>query len=788
MKKIIGVLLVLCLLATFMPVSVRAAGVVASGKWGQTGSDVKWVLDTNGLMRIYGTGAMTDCYIVNHNTIPVDRFRGWDKYIDDIKSVVIEEGITYIGEESFCHAANLKTVTIPDSVTQIGRQAFTNCDSLTTINFGKGLVKVGIEVFLDCDRLTEFRFPNSNTEYGNHLLAKCDNLKRVVFSKKMTKIGGSMFEGCKNLESITIPDNITFIGGSAFESCSSLTKIVIPESVTRIESNAFAFCPKLAEVSLPSTLTSMGNTVFSNCQSLTSITVPVNVSKLAHTFQHAYNLNSIKFLGNFPLCGSSLFGGVTATVYYPSNNKTWTKDVMTDYGGNITWVSYESSIVPSGIVASGKCGANLTWKLTDEYTLIISGTGDMDNYANIAPWADYEARIKNIILEPGVSRIDDYAFRNCRSVESVVIPDTVTQIGSSAFYNCEKLKEVTIPSSVTDIDPNAFSGCSGIKNIYFSGNAPKIRYNSFDGVSANAHYPDGNKTWTDNNRKDYGGNLTWVAYSKIPKPSKIVNVVSGVHVYWNKIPGVAKYGLWRSETGKDGTYKWVANPTVPHFTDTKTESGKTYYYKVTTMDANGKHSDKSDAIGITYVSTPDISARYNKAAGVKLEWKKVTGATGYAIYRKSYSGSDAWVRVATISGNSTFTWTDTSVKNNNGTAYKYTIRALAGSNMKTLSGCRNTGRSMVRLTSRTLTSAAKASATSIKCSWNTSSAVTGYEVRFMVGDQVYKTFTVGNYKIGTKTFTGLEAGQTYTIQVRSYKKIDGMCFYSAWSEAKTVTL
>ncbi len=272
------------------------------------------------------------------------------------------------------------------------------------------------------------------------------------------------------------------------------------------------------------------------------------------------------------------------------------------------------------------------------------------------------------------------------------------------------------------------------------------------------------------------------------KPYKIANVVSGVHVYWKATEGAAKYGLWRSETGKDGTYKWLANPTVPHFTDTKVESGKTYYYKVTAMNAAGVHSDKSEAIGITYVFTPDITSRTNIAAGVKLGWEKIEGATGYAIYRKSYSGTDAWVRVGTISGNSTFTWTDTSVKNNNGTIYKYTIRALAGSDMKTLSGCRNAGRTMARLSSQVMTSAAKASATSIKCQWTTSSRVTGYEVRFMVGNTVYKTFTVGNYKTGVKTFTGLKAGQTYTIQVRTYLKVDGMGFYSDWSTAKTVAL
>ena len=273
------------------------------------------------------------------------------------------------------------------------------------------------------------------------------------------------------------------------------------------------------------------------------------------------------------------------------------------------------------------------------------------------------------------------------------------------------------------------------------------------------------------------------------KPYKIANVVSGVHVYWTGAEGVTKYGLWRSETGKNGEYKWIANPTVPHFTDTKVESGKTYFYKVTYLNTDyNVHTNKSEAIGVTFVSTPDITSRFNKAAGITLGWEKIEGATGYAIYRKSYSGNDAWVRVGTIEGNSTFTWQDTSVKNSNGTVYKYTIRALAGADMKTLSGCRNAGRTMARLTSRTLNSALKNGTNGVKCNWNTSSAVTGYEVRFMVGDVVYTTYTVGNYKTGTKTFSGLPTGQTYKIQVRSYLKIDGMGFYSAWSTAKNVTL
>ncbi len=272
--------------------------------------------------------------------------------------------------------------------------------------------------------------------------------------------------------------------------------------------------------------------------------------------------------------------------------------------------------------------------------------------------------------------------------------------------------------------------------------------------------------------------------------SRLTNTISGIRVVWNKAENVQKYGLWRSETGLDGTYKWIGNPTTDNFLDKNVESGKTYFYKVTTMDVEtGNHSEKSEAMGITFVGTPKINLRVNRAAGIGLGWNKVEGATGYAVYRKSFSGTDSWVRVATIEGGDTLAWNDTTVKNANGTAYRYNVRALTGEDMKTMSGCLDNGYTMVRLTSRALNSVTAASKTSVKVSWGTTVQATGYEVRFMVDGKVYKTFTVDNYKTGVKTFTDLTTGQTYKVQVRSYKTVDGVgTFYSAWSTAKNVTL
>lgn len=145
--------------------------------------------------------------------------------------------------------------------------------------------------------------------------------------------------------------------------------------------------------------------------------------------------------------------------------------------------------------------------------------------------------------------------------------------------------------------------------------------------------------------------------------------------------------------------------------------------------------------------------------------------------------------MATITSGNTVSWTDTSVKSKNGSVYRYTVRALAGSDRKTLSGCRNTGRTMVRLFTPTISTAAKASATSLRVAWNRNAQASGYEVRLMVNGSVYKTYTVGGCENLEKTISGLTRGTTYKVQVRSYKKVIGIgSFYSAWSAEKNVTV
>ena len=120
------------------------------------------------------------------------------------------------------------------------------------------------------------------------------------------------------------------------------------------------------------------------------------------------------------------------------------------------------------IIASGTCGDSLTWVLTEEYELVIEGTGAMYDYStNNVPWNDYRKSIQAVSLSEEMTSIGDYAFSNCTKLAAIAIPESVTSIGYRAFYRCSKLATVTITeeSQLTSIGYAAFESCSKLTDI-----------------------------------------------------------------------------------------------------------------------------------------------------------------------------------------------------------------------------------------------------------------------------------------------------------------------------------
>ena len=204
--------------------------------------NLTWKLYADGKLTISGTGAMKD-YDIEDNESPV--FKNLN-----VKKIVIEDGVTNIGNYAFDCCTGLTSITIPDSVTSIGDYALQSCTNLTSITI-----------------------PDSVTSIGAHAFSNCYKLISITLPSSITSIGEWLFAGCGDLTSITIPDSVTSIGDYAFYYCYQLTSITLSSSITRIGDDAFGCCSNLKSITIPDSVTSIGNSAFDNCSSLKTISL-----------------------------------------------------------------------------------------------------------------------------------------------------------------------------------------------------------------------------------------------------------------------------------------------------------------------------------------------------------------------------------------------------------------------------------------------------------------------------------------------------------------------------------
>ena len=126
-------------------------------------------------------------------------------------------------------------------------------------------------------------------------------------------------------------------------------------------------------------------------------------------------------------------------------------------------------IVPvsaASVTASGSWGSNLTWTLTEDGTLTISGTGDMAEFTydedtgtyNI-PWDDYAGQITSVVVCEGVTSIAAHAFANCGYITSAVLEEGIVSIGDYAFCGYNNLSSLTLSDGLQTIGNSAFFGC-----------------------------------------------------------------------------------------------------------------------------------------------------------------------------------------------------------------------------------------------------------------------------------------------------------------------------------------
>lgn len=401
-----------------------------------------------------------------------------------LTEVVIEDGVTEIGNQTFQGCTGLTNVTIPDSVQKIGAWAFYLCGGLKNVDIPAN-VEIGNSSFRQSglEQVTV-----SGGSVGQYAFHRNVSLKKIDINCET--IGDEAFSGCDYLTDITLGENVKTLGDKAFYTCDALERVEIPSTVTDIGEKTFYSCPALKEAIIRAG-TVKKDTLY-NCQALTTLIISDNAT-LDASFTAGYSkstLNTVK-IGKGAI-GDSAFSNCT--------NLTTVElgDGVTSIGTSafIRCTQLPSITIGSGVTSIGKNAFNGCAALTE--AVIQSGAIGESAFNGCI-------RLTNVTLGNGVTSIGKNAFLRCTALTSISIGSGVTSIesgafngctaltnanigngaiGANAFQDCSRLASVTLGDGVTSIGANAFLRCTALTSMNIGSSVRTIENYAFSGCKA----------------------------------------------------------------------------------------------------------------------------------------------------------------------------------------------------------------------------------------------------------------------------------------------------------------
>jgi len=368
-------------------------------------AEITWSLSSDGTLTVSGEDMPNYDFNFGHNpNIP------WYSQRDKIKKIIIENGVTCIGENAFRDCSSLISIMIPESVTSIGSYAFYNSSSFTSINIPNSVESIGKYAFLGCSSLFSITIPNSVTNIGIAAFSGCSSLNSITIPPSVICIDDGVWAGCSNLTAVTIPNSVTTIGSGAFSGCSSLSSVTISKSVRSIAGDAFDYCDNLSSI-----IVENDNLIYDSRDNSNAI-IETKSNTLIVGCQNTIIPESVTSIGEYAFCGYSSLASIT---------------------------------IPNSVT---NIGSYAFYECTGLYSIIIPNSVTNIGYYALGACSN----LSSITLLDGLKSIGDNAFESCTNLTSIIIPKSVKSIGYHAFNNCIGLTSLACEATVP---PNCGYDC-----------------------------------------------------------------------------------------------------------------------------------------------------------------------------------------------------------------------------------------------------------------------------------------------------------------------------------------
>ena len=406
---------------------------------------------------------------------------------ENLATVSMPDDVSYVGAYAFEDVADGLIITIRYNSGKIADYMLYNIPVYKVI-MENGITEIGNYTFALCHDLTEITFPNTLQTIGNYAFYDNRSYSELTLPNTVTNIGNYAFARGYELVKINIPDSVLTIGEGAFyrEEVGNhidpdftvdfyynkgviaanildgqhIHHIIVDDYIHTIGDNAFSNCANLKDVILPDTIAVFGNNCFLNDNNIT-----VNINKVDGLIDD--NIYQGKLTGvetvniNNTCIGKYSFADNVELKYVTINEETDIGDYA--FSNNV-------GLLKASVVGNSNVGNYSFYNCNSMTDFVIDGTIE-----RIGEHAFESCKaLRAMVLPTTVNYIGSYAFYDCNSMASINIPDGIEKILSHTFYGCASLGSIEVPNSVTAIEGYAFYGCIVASQITLSNQCKSI--------------------------------------------------------------------------------------------------------------------------------------------------------------------------------------------------------------------------------------------------------------------------------------------------------------------------